>query len=361
MPLPTDLETPALLVDERRLEANLASMATSAAARGMALRPHAKTHKCLEIAHRQLALGAAGLTVATVGEAEIFADAGVDDLFVAYPVWPGGRRSTRLAALAERVRLRVGVDSTAGARALAESAGRSGGGFELLVEVDSGQHRTGVPPPEAGALAALATDLGLRVAGVFTFPGHAYAPDAPVAAAAQEEAALAQAAVSLAEAGLPCPVRSGGSTPTAARSRAGTLSELRPGVYVFNDAQQVRLGTCTPDQVALAVAATVVSARRDRFVLDAGSKVLGADRPPWMLGHGLVLGVPGAVVSDLSEHHGVVALGPGAEAAAPVVGSTVAVVPNHVCTAVNLVDELVVVDDGEVVDRWRVAARGANH
>jgi D-serine deaminase-like pyridoxal phosphate-dependent protein len=139
------------------------------------------------------------------------------------------------------------------------------------------------------------------------------------------------------------------------------LTELRPGVYAFHDAQQLRLGTCTPAQVALVVLATVVSAPAPgRLVLDAGSKALGADRPDWMVGHGLLPGLPGAVATALSEHHAVVSLDPAAGAATPSVGSRVAVVPNHVCTAVNLADELVVVAGGAAVDRWPLAGRAAN-
>ncbi|MHB1584336.1 MAG: type III PLP-dependent enzyme domain-containing protein, partial [Acidimicrobiales bacterium] len=179
--------------------------------------------------------------------------------------------------------------------------------------------------------------------------------------AADEATALRQAVAAVRHAGLPCPVASGGSTPTAALADDGVVTELRPGVYAFNDAQQLRLGSCRPEDVALVVLATVVSVPAvDRFVLDAGSKALGADRPVWMGGYGLVPSRPGAVVEQLSEHHAVVALERSAPAGPPAVGSRVAVVPNHVCAAVNLADELVVVDGGAVVDRWSLAPRSAN-
>lgn len=358
-----DVDTPALVVDADRLGANLASMQAAADRRGLALRPHAKTHKCAAVARHQIALGACGLTVATVGEAEHFAAAGVDDLFIAYPLWADARRGSRLATLARRVRLLVGVDSVAGARALGRTLGRVGGPSlpAAVVEVDSGQHRSGVAPGRAGLIARAAADAELEVAGVFTFPGHAYGPGAPPGAAADEARALDEASTALADAGLPCPIRSGGSTPTAAMGDPAVLTELRPGVYAFHDAQQLRLGTCTPAQVALVVLATVVSAPAPgRLVLDAGSKALGADRPDWMVGHGLLPGLPGAVVTALSEHHAVVSLDLAADAATPSVGSRVAVVPNHVCAAVNLADELVVVADGAAVDRWPLAGRAAN-
>ena len=151
-------------------------------------------------------------------------------------------------------------------------------------------------------------------------------------------------------------VRSGGSTPTAALSESDVLTELRPGVYAFQDAQQAELGSADLADIALTAVATVVSRGRDRAVLDAGSKVLGADRPAWTTGFGRLPDDPGARVVALSEHHATVTF-PGA---APAVGERVRVAPNHVCTAVNLADELVVVDGGVEVDRWPVAARGAN-
>jgi D-serine deaminase-like pyridoxal phosphate-dependent protein len=150
---------------------------------------------------------------------------------------------------------------------------------------------------------------------------------------------------------------SGGSTPSAKHAGAGSMSEIRPGVYVFNDAQQLELGTCGTDEVALTVLATVVSHASGNVVLDAGSKVLGADRAPWASGFGRLLDHPGARISALSEHHATVTWD---DSPAPSPGQKVRVVPNHVCTTVNLSDHLVVVQDGRVVDQWPVAARGAN-
>jgi D-serine deaminase-like pyridoxal phosphate-dependent protein len=383
--LPGSLATPTLLVDRARLEDNLVTMAQHARDIGVALRPHAKTHKCIEIARRQLALGARGLTVSTVGEAEVFADAGFDDLFIAYPVWAGGN-AHRLVQLSRRVRLRVGVDSADGCNALAAALGTSRPGprlvgsptlagpggrrlappVEVLVEIDSGHHRSGVLPEQAGDVAVAAARAGLEVAGVFTFPGHAYGKGAPPIAANDEATALDIAAVQLATRGIEVRVRSGGSTPTTAYTHPNTLDELRPGVYVGYDAQQLQLGTCSLDQVAFYVMATVVSVPAPwRFVLDSGSKILGADRPSWMPCSGFVIG-PGTKltsISQLSEHHAVVTLTRedlDRGATAPVVGQRMAVLPNHLCTAVNLADELIVVEDESEVDRWPVAARGRN-
>lgn len=359
--LPAGLTTPALVVDVDVLEANIARMAEASRTGGFALRPHGKTHKSARIAELQLRAGARGLSVATLSEAEAFAESGVDDLFIAFPVWPDTGKGRRIRELADRVALRVGVESTAGARQLGKAVGSGARPVEVLVEVDSGGRRTGARPDAAGEVAKAAADAGLDVVGVFTFPGHGYGHDALARerAARDEERALAEAAQRLRDLGLDVRVVSGGSTPTAGRWRPGAVGELRPGVYVFNDATQLAMGTCGVDDLALAAAATVVSVPApDTFVLDVGSKVLGSDRSPWVTGHGCLPGFPGATVGGLWEHHAVVRLPEGVRGPQP--GSVVAVVPNHVCTPVNLADELWVARDGELLERWPVTARGRN-
>lgn len=354
--LPENLPTPATIILADRLERNLATMAALATGLPAALRPHAKTHKCREIVRLQRRHGARGISVATVGEAEILTGAqadDVDDVFIAYPLWADPDQVDRLRALAERAVVCVGVDSPAAAVRLAPLAGR----VRALVEVDCGLHRSGVAPSVAGAVASAIARAGLEVAGAFTYPGQSYRPGAGAQSAEDERIALAEAAESLRSAGFEPHVLSGGSTPSIRHARPGSLNEIRPGVYVFNDAQQVELGTVTIEEVALVAAATVVSRPTPtRAVLDAGSKVLGSDRPAWTTGYGRLLAWPEARIEGLWEHHAVVTVGePG-----PELGEVVAVVPNHVCTAVNLVPDLLVVDDGQVVDRWPVAARAAN-
>jgi D-serine deaminase-like pyridoxal phosphate-dependent protein len=344
------LATPYLLVDEALVAANVDDLAGFARSRGLGVRPHAKTHKCAEVAHRQLAAGSLGLTVATVSEAERFADAGFTSFFLAYPLWVDAVKGARLRALQERAEVLVGVDSVEGARTLsAQSRGTS-----VLVEVDSGHHRTGVAPDLAGDVAEAAARAGLSVAGVFTFPGHSYSPDVAADVAAQEAAALAAAVASLARRGLEATVVSGGSTPSVHDSDAEVLTEVRPGVYVFGDAQQWELGTTTPDRIALTCVATVVSRGDGTVVLDSGSKALGPDRSPWATGNGRLLDHPDARITSLSEHHAVVAWPQSSPP--PELGSRLRVVPNHVCTAVNLADVLVTTEG----DEWRVVARGCN-
>jgi len=339
--------TPYLRLDIAILDANIAAMAALAQRVGAAVRPHAKTHKCPQIADRQLAAGAVGLTVATIGEAEVFAEAGVRDLFIAYPLWVDSEDADRLRALAAvGVRVAVGCDS---AEAGANLVGLP---LDVLVELDSGHHRSGVEPALAGRLAADLAGLGLRVSGAFTFPGHSYSPGSRRQAAADEADALRTAAEAMSAAGVPAQMLSGGSTPSAEFS-GSPADELRPGVYVFGDAQQRELGTIGFEQVALTVAATVVSHSGGRVICDAGSKALGADRAPWATGYGRVLDSPEARIVALSEHHATLEW-PGA---LPALGSTILVVPNHVCNAVNLADEYVLTTG----DRWPVAARGRNH
>ncbi|SDR68220.1 alanine racemase [Agrococcus carbonis] len=357
MPAPA---TPHLAIDLERMQANIARVAEAATARGVALRPHAKTHKTIEIGRMQVAAGAHGLTVATVGEAEAFVAGGLDDLFVAYPIWVDADKAARLSTLAARgAAISIGIDSIAGVERLVHAglAGR----IAVRVEVDAGHHRSGCAPHDAGEVAAAAVRAGVEVEGVFAFPGHAYAPDARERAAREEADALTAAAAAMRAAGVPPTVISGGSTPSLAASLAldSPVTELRPGVSVFGDAQQWELGSADPAHIALTCHATVVSHAGGRLVLDAGSKVLGPDRAPWATGHGRLLDHPDARIVQLSEHHAVVEL-PGD---LPALGSVVRVVPNHVCIAVNMVDDLEVYDRGDdtmPATRWRVAARGRN-
>lgn len=246
--------------------------------------------------------------------------------------------------------------------------GADAGSIEVLIEVDSGHHRSGVLPDEVVDVARAAVAAGLTVSGVFTFPGHSYKPGMPTGAASNENESLAQAAEALTQAGFEVKTISGGSTPTALISGESAATELRPGVYVFGDAQQLELERCGWEDIALTVAATVVSRHeaRDgnvrRVVVDAGSKILGSDRPDWATGYGrLPEFPPEARVTALSEHHATVVWPDSSEL--PPLGTRLRVIPNHVCLTMNLVDEVVVVRaGGAVVEQWGgVAARGRNN
>lgn len=354
------LATPAVLVDLDVLERNIARMAARARAAGVNLRPHAKTHKCPQIGRLQRAAGAWGLSVAKVGEAEVFADAGFEDLFVAYPL-VGEDKGRRLLALADRIRLAVGVDSVEGARTIAGPFREAGRELDVLLKVDVGYGRVGVLPEHAADVARRVAGLpGLRLRGVFTHAGHGYLAETKAGVdeiARLEGERLTAAAAELRAAGLTIDEVSVGSTPTAAHAmRVPGVTECRPGNYVFHDASQVGLGTCGIEDCALTVVATVVSVPAPgRAVVDAGSKTLSSDPlRPRAGGHGWILGRRSRV-ERLSEEHGVVAVEPGESFR---VGERVTILPNHACVVANLHDRLVGVSGGRVEAVLTVAARG---
>ena len=355
------IDTPALVVDLDRMEAAIARMAGAMADRGVALRPHAKTHKSVEVARRQIDAGASGLTVGTIGEAEVFADGGIADLFIAYPLVPLGPKAARLRTLAARTTLRVGVDSETGVRAVAKALDADRDSVRVLIEIDSGGRRSGVAPDRAGAVARVATDLGLAVVGVFTHGGHGYAgPAARIDAADDEVRSLTEAADALRAVGVEPLVVSAGSTPTAIASARDAVTEERPGTYVFGDRQQVALGAIERDAVAAVVATRVtsVNAGARRFVVDAGAKTLGKDVATYMPGHGEIPELGGSVVARVADYHGIVDVD--ADSPVPEVGQVVMVVPNHICPVVNYVDAFLVARGGEIVESWPVDARGRN-
>ena len=353
------LDTPTVVVDLRVLRRNVTSLVGKLGARGVAVRPHAKTHKSVRVARLLADLGATGITTATTSEAEVFAAAGITDIFVAYPVWAGSpAKAARLRALAEAVpQLRVGVDSVAAATALGAALGRTADSIELLIEVDCGDRRSGAAPADVVAIADAARDEHLRVVGVFTHGGHSYAaPSAAVGAADDEVDSLRSAAELLDASGHDVRVVSAGSTPTAMASARGGVTEVRPGTFVYGDRQQVMLGAVAAPDVALGVATTVVStAVPGQFVLDAGAKTIAKDTHPMLAGYGYLPAYPDAVISRIYDHHAVVEV----EGARPSVGEMLILIPNHVCPVVNLASSMVVVD-GESIETWPIDAQSCN-
>ena len=361
-----DLDTPALVVDARRLEANVARAADVADREGLLLRPHAKTHKSLYLARRQVACGAAGLTVSKLDELAVLRDAGAASYLLAYPVVTAAK-AARLVSLVRTTpsTLQVGVDSVVGARVLSSAATAADTVVEVVIEVDCGLRRCGVRPEEAAALAeAIAHMPGLRLAGVFTHAGHSYRAGSAAELsriAAAEAAAVRLAAEGIRSAGIPCPVVGVGSTPTflTPADRTG-VTETHPGNYIFLDRTQVALGVATLDQCALSVVATVVSVGSGRAVVDAGSKVFGLDQGAH--GVSLLTGFGedpdrGVVLSWLSEEHGVI-VDPGTRLA---VGDRLRFVPNHACVTANLAREMYLVEDDQVLRRITVDAPGGGH
>lgn len=353
-----DMDTPCLIVDGQILTLNIDEMAQVARLGSKRLRPHAKTHKTLEIARMQMDAGATGITVAKVGEAEVFVDAGITDVFVAHLI-VGPTKLARLAALAAKAHVVVGADSEPVLRGLAEAAAHAVVAFDVLLEVDTGHGRAGVKlPDDAARLASLASnELGLSVIGVYTHEGHAYRT------AADELPALCNSVCSTLDAcrsavrnaAPSADVVSVGSTPTASlMADQANVSEIRPGNYVFRDATQVRLGGAA-DRCALTVLATVVARPTpDEALIDAGSKAFSGDRDP-EYGYGFVQGNRNAIVDWCSEEHGHLNLRE--SGLRPRIGDKLRIVPAHACTCVNLHPVLWVADGDRIIDRWPVAAR----
>ena len=356
-----ELSTPAVLVDLDVLERNVTRMAERARAHGVRLRPHAKTHKVVDIGRLQIATGATGLSVAKTSEAEVFAAAGFEDLFVAYPV-VGADKAARLLALAERLRrLAVGVDSVEGASTLAGVFRAAGRVLDVMLKIDVGFHRVGVPPERALDMARRVSELpGLRLRGVFTHGGQSYheqTPEGVAQVARHEGSTMARVAHELRGAGLAVEEVSVGSTPSArdAMAQAG-VTECRPGNYVYHDRTQVALGTCGPEDCAMTVLATVVSVPAgDRAVVDAGSKTLSSDvLRPRPGGYGQIAGRRSRL-QRLSEEHGVIVVEEGEGFR---VGERLRILPNHACVVSNLHDVVFGVRGETVEAQLGVAARG---
>jgi D-serine deaminase-like pyridoxal phosphate-dependent protein len=357
--LPPGLDTPEVVVDRVRLLDNIERLQGELDRRGVRLRPHAKTHKSVRIGRLQLDAGAVGLTVGTLGEAEVFVSAGIRDLFIAYPIWADGPKAERLRALRAVADIAVGVDSVAGAERLGAAARDRGQRLRVLVELDPGNHRTGVPTPAAAVpVAEAARAAGLVVEGVFAHGGHSYRPGRAGPAALDEIVTLEAGAAALESAGFEVRTISAGSTPTMTLAAEGQVNEIRAGTYVFGDRQQAALGSIGEETVAAVVAATVVSGTADRVVIDAGGKALTKDRAEWLDGYGAIVGYPDAVIERLADYHGIVRLPP--VTPRPALGEIVAVVPNHICPVIDLVSSFRVVWADGRSEHWPVDARGRN-
>jgi len=362
------LPTPQVLIDQRRALRNIDRVQQLASAAGVRLRPHAKTHKSPTVAGWQIERGAVGICCAKVGEAEVFADAGVKDIRLPYPVNPSN--APRVLALMERAAMSIIVDHLAVARGWSEAMQRAGRTLDVLVKVDVGFHRCGIDPDgdPLGFIAAIAAMPGLRLCGLLSHAGHAYhasSQDELRSIAAAEAAMLLAIRDRAAASGIALDEISVGATPTL-RFSVGEKgpTELRPGNYVYFDRTQVSLGAAAIDDCALTVLATVVSKpAADRIILDCGSKTLTNDQARGITkaaGYGAVLTAQGGVddsltIERLSEEHATVRV-TGATTLEP--GDRVRVLPNHSCVVSNLVDAVRLVDDERVIETLPVAARG---
>jgi len=365
MPLTiAELETPMPVVDLDRLARNLDGAAAYATAHGLALRPHIKTHKSTRIAGEQLERGAVGVTCATPFEAEVMSGV-CNDILVAYPP-VGALRAARLAALPRTTKITVALDSLAAIEDIAAAARDAGRPVGVYVELDLGMHRVGVPRiDEALALARAVRDRPpLVFEGIAFYPGHVREqPDQQDAKLEELSARLGEVIRVFDEAGLHPRVVSGGSTPTMWRTHELTgVTEFRPGTYVYNDRSTASIGSCSWDDCAFTVLATVVStAVPGQAVIDAGSKALGREPMRGVEGEGFgcLLGRTEVIVKSMSEEHGILDLSQ--TSWRPVVGERVRVIPNHVCIVVHLNDVIVGVRGDCVETSWAVAARGRGY
>jgi D-serine deaminase-like pyridoxal phosphate-dependent protein len=339
----SDLATPFALIDGRVMRLNIAQMQEAMVNIGAALRPHFKTHRTIAIARLQRDAGAVGVTVATLPQLEaVGRDLGGPAL-VSSPLQVDGAISHGLQQAQSGAGVMFAIESEDSVKLL-----RSALGPELtsdvMIEVEAGCLRAGVPPEDCGDLARAALRAGFRVAGLFSYPGQGYIPGQAADASEQELAALEWGARELRRAGFDPEHISAGSTPTMRFARAGVVTEYRPGTYVFGDRQQVALGAVEPSQLALTVVATVLAIHSDRLVLDAGGKALGRDAPRWLPGFGQLVDAPEALITRLYDHHSVVESYRGDLVR---VGDRLSIIPNNVNSAMALLRSAWWSDDGQ--------------
>jgi D-serine deaminase-like pyridoxal phosphate-dependent protein len=358
----SQLDTPSVLVDLDILERNLDRMAKYCADSGIALRPHIKTHKIPELARMQVERGAVGITAAKPSEAAVMAEGGLKDIFIAYPIL-SSQKADALLALTDDARISVSVDSVEAAECLARSSAAHSYDLPILVEIDTGFGRCGLA--DAAAAVHLAVKIeslpGAHFGGLMFYPGHMMVPPEQQAELLPRvNAAVESAYDALHRAGLHIERVSGGSTPMAYRSQEFShLSEIRPGMYLLNDCNLVRGGFATLDECALTVLTTVVStAVKDRAILDGGSKTFSSDRllTGDHAGHGDVLADPDASFFGLSEEHGHLDISRSTRSYK--LGERLRILPNHVCTTINMHDTIYGVRGDTVEKVWSVSARG---
>lgn len=361
----SELDTPALITDLEIMERNLGRVAAYTAAHNLRLRPHTKTHKVPEIGRKQLAAGAVGLTVAKVSEAEVMLAAQPPDLLIAYPV-VSRTKCERLMRIARKTQVTVALDSLVAVQQLSKAAEQAQVNIGILAEVDAGLGRVGVAPGEE--LLHLAQGIegfpGLTFEGIAFFPGHISlsADQAGHGSASLER--LGQLIQSLLadfrRAGIEVRVVSGGSTPTLFHShKLPGLNEIRPGTYIYNDMNTVMSGECTLEDCAVSILVTVVStAKQGQMIVDGGSKTFSSELSvgPMKTSFGRVREAPESIFHTMNEEHGYVDIS-GAERSFSV-GDQVRIIPNHVCTAVNLHERVYGIRNDEVEHVWVVEGRG---
>ena len=358
----SEIETPAVVIDLDVMDRNLSRMAQYSQAHNLNLRPHTKSHKIPELAARQLASGASGITVAKIGEAEVMLDYGITDILIAYPL-VGKEKVQRLAKLGERAELTVSLDSIEAAKAISDELSRRNTKIKILVELDVGFRRCGVGNEnEALGLAQMIVNLpGLEFKGLMFFPGHfQVGPAERAALLVPVNAFLDRTLEAFSRADLPVSTVSGGSTPTAREAHQfHGVNEIRPGMYIFNDRNMVGIGIATVDDCALSVVATVVSTSvSGRAIIDAGSKTFASDRYQAGDGRGfaIVREDSETELEAVSEEHGHLNI---SRSSRPFrVGDRLTLIPNHVCNTVNMHNQIYGVRADNVEEVFTVAGRG---
>lgn len=342
------VETPAVLVDLDIVERNIKRCQDQCDRLGVAVRPHIKTHKLPLLACAQLAAGAIGITAQKIGEAEIMADAGIEDILITFNI-VGDRKLRRLKELAQRSRISVVADSAEVIDGLGRTFKDGTGEIDVLVECDTGMHRCGVLTPENALELAhqISSSPGLRFAGVMTYP----APGGGNAAGKWLDCAARLIRARGLELGV---VSSGGTPDLYAMEHHPGLTEYRPGSYIYNDRSLVASGVCMPEDCALTVLTTIISSHvPGRAIVDAGTKVLTSDLFG-MHDYGMVVGRLDSSVVSLNEEHGRIEY-TGERFS---VGELLRIVPNHACVVSNMVDYVHLVRGEHYVRAEPVAARG---
>jgi D-serine deaminase-like pyridoxal phosphate-dependent protein len=346
-----DYGTPIAVIDMNRVERNIARVQAACDAAGIANRPHIKTHKSPDLAKLQIAAGAKGITCQKLGEAEVMAEAGIDEILISYNLI-GEEKMMRLGALQAKADMTVAVDNSVVVAGLPQAAAASGRPLQVVVECDTGRKRAGVETPaEAIALAReIAASKGLKFAGFMLYPTET--------GWAEAQTFFDEALAGVREHGLDVTMVSTGGSPNLKNlGKLQGATEHRPGTYIYNDRMQVAAGVAGWDDCALNIYSTVVSrAAPDRGILDAGSKTLTSDTGGGLEGHGLILEHPEAKIARFAEEHGFLDLA--RSNTRPNVGDVVRIVPNHVCVVVNMMDEVVMVRGDEIIGLLPVAARG---
>ena len=356
-----DIDTPALVADLDVFERNLDLMANAVRGAGVVLRPHAKAHKCPDIAHAQIERGAVGICCQKVGEAEAFVATGIRDVLVTNEI-VGPAKLARLAEMAKKAKVGVLADDAANVRHIGAAARAAGVSIDVLVEIDVGANRCGAAPgaPAAAIAQVIARTPALSFRGIHAYHGaaqHLRAPEERRAAIARAVALARETRAAIEAAGVPCPTLTGAGTGTWQHERdSGVYTEVQPGSYVFMDADYQK-NALAPDQhhfeQSLFVLATVMSAPvRERAIVDAGLKAFAFDSGP-----PLVYGAQGLTYAKASDEHGVLAVA--SDARPPVIGDRLWLVPGHCDPTVNLYDWIVGVRGTRVECLWPVAARGA--